>query len=287
MAFFKKKEAPEEEKRKKPSEQLKEIRAKAEETEVAQILDMPDFFDILTDGTALANYREAFLKANEEAKSTEVDHAKMRLEGPADVIFCIDRSGSMRGTPPEIMANYNKLMQRLSTKFEGLRISTLLYDNQLEWICKRAPVEHVPPLSYDASGGTAMYDAIIDSCAMIDEAYVSEGIMSNNVLFVVIDDDGNNAGRQTLDKAREELTAQIDYGRKVLYLSYAGDAIRSGRSLGIPREWITQYGKNSKCIEAIFDSIYDVIIEWQKSGAIKEDWNKDIVKYLTGPTLRR
>ena len=78
-----------------------------------------------------------------------------------DVVFILDRSGSMRGVEADTIGGYNGYINDFKNK--RAKITTVLFDDKYEMITKRQDVNKVPELTekeYYVRGCTALLDAI-------------------------------------------------------------------------------------------------------------------------------
>ena len=78
-----------------------------------------------------------------------------------DVVFILDRSGSMHGTENDTIGGYNNYISNFKNK--NAKITTILFDDKYEMITKRQNVNEVPKLTekqYFVRGCTALLDAI-------------------------------------------------------------------------------------------------------------------------------
>ena len=80
-----------------------------------------------------------------------------------EIVFILDRSGSMGGLETDTIGGFNAMLER-QKKAEGeALLSTLLFSNETEVLHDRADIRQVEPLSlqdYRVGGSTALLDAI-------------------------------------------------------------------------------------------------------------------------------
>ena len=87
-----------------------------------------------------------------------------------DVVFILDRSGSMRGTEKDTIGGYNGYINDFKNK--NAKITTVLFDDKYEMITKRQDVNEVPELTekqYFVRGCTALLDAIGNSIKFMEK----------------------------------------------------------------------------------------------------------------------
>lgn len=84
-------------------------------------------------------------------------------ENLTEIVFILDRSGSMGGLETDTIGGFNAMLAR-QKKAEGeALLSTLLFSNATEVLHDRADIRRVEPLSlqnYRVGGSTALLDAM-------------------------------------------------------------------------------------------------------------------------------
>lgn len=115
-----------------------------------------------------------------------------------ELVFIIDRSGSMGGLESDTIGGYNATLQRHRQLDGECTVSTVLFDNEAEVICDRLPIAQVRPMTaadYQVRGCTALLDALGGSMRHISrvQRYMPQGHKAEQVIFVVITDGMENA----------------------------------------------------------------------------------------------
>ena len=78
-----------------------------------------------------------------------------------DIVFLLDRSGSMSGVEDDTIGGYNSYLNE--QKNNNVRVTTILFDDKYEMINERTPIKKVNKLTRDdyyVRGSTALLDAI-------------------------------------------------------------------------------------------------------------------------------
>ena len=84
-------------------------------------------------------------------------------KGLTEVVFILDRSGSMRGLEEDTIGGFNSMIEKQRKEEGEVYISTVLFDDKTEILYDRVPVEKVEPINekqYYVRGCTALLDAI-------------------------------------------------------------------------------------------------------------------------------
>ena len=80
-----------------------------------------------------------------------------------ELVFILDRSGSMSGLESDTIGGFNSMIARQKQAAGEALVSTVLFDNDSTVIHDRLPLSEVPPLTekeYFTRGCTALLDAI-------------------------------------------------------------------------------------------------------------------------------
>ena len=81
-----------------------------------------------------------------------------------ELIFIMDRSGSMGGLETDTIGGYNSMLNKQKKEEKGeIYVTTVLFDDQYELLHNRIPISKVKPITeseYYVRGNTALLDAI-------------------------------------------------------------------------------------------------------------------------------
>ena len=85
---------------------------------------------------------------------------KKKIENEMDIVFLLDRSGSMGGMESDTIGGYNSYLNQQKDK--NALVTTVLFDDQYELLTNRAKIQDVSDLTsseYYVRGCTALLDA--------------------------------------------------------------------------------------------------------------------------------
>ena len=84
-------------------------------------------------------------------------------KGLTEVVFILDRSGSMSGLEGDTIGGFNSMIEKQKKEEGEALVSTILFDNYSEVLHDRVEVSKIEPLTdkdYTVRGCTALLDAI-------------------------------------------------------------------------------------------------------------------------------
>ena len=88
------------------------------------------------------------------------------MENLTEIIFILDRSGSMSGLEKDTIGGFNSMLGKHKNSENAALVSTVLFDHESEVIHDRLPISEVPTLTekeYFVRGNTALLDAMGDA----------------------------------------------------------------------------------------------------------------------------
>ena len=131
---------------------------------------------------------------------------KMRKD-LTELVFILDRSGSMRGLEADTVGGFNSLVEKQKKEEGQALISVVLFDDQQEVLYDRAALNTIEPMTdqqYYVRGCTALLDAVGGAIHHIGNVhkYAREEDRPAKTLFVITTDGMENASRHyTYEKA--------------------------------------------------------------------------------------
>ena len=175
--------------------------------------------------------------------------------GKVEVVFILDRSGSMSGLEADTIGGYNTTLKKQKKEAGEVLWSTVLFDDKHEVIHDRVPIKEVKELTeeeYYARGCTALLDAIgraINHISIVHKYARSEDV-PNKTLFVITTDGMENASHEyTFKKINQMINdKQENNGWEFMFLGANMDAISVASRMGISDKRSATYVNDSEGI---------------------------------------
>lgn len=204
-------------------------------------------------------------------------------ENLTEIVFILDRSGSMKGLEADTIGGFNAMLER-QKKAEGeVLLSTLLFSNETEVLHDRADIRRVEPLTlhdYRVGGSTALLDAIGGAIRHIGnlhrEACTEE--RPAHTLFVITTDGQENASRRY---GYAELKRLIErqkerYGWEFLFLGANMDAVAAASRFGIDADRAVRYHCDSAGIALNYEAVGEAIRTLREKSVLDRNWGARI-----------
>ena len=200
-----------------------------------------------------------------------------------ELVFILDRSGSMAGLEADTIGGFNAMLQKQRGEPGEALISTVLFDNKTEVIHDRVPLDRVSALTekeYFVRGCTALLDAVGGAIHHIGNIhkYTREEDRPEKTLFVITTDGMENASRRyTYDKVKAMIERQREtYGWEFLFLGANIDAAREAARFGIRADCAADYHADSIGTEAVYESVCEAVCQVRRAAPLKASWKQRI-----------
>ena len=169
-------------------------------------------------------------------------------KGLTEIVFILDRSGSMSGLEKDTIGGYNSLIKKQKKEEGEAYISTVLFDDRTEVLHDRVGLDKIKPMTeeeYYVRGCTALLDAVGGAIHLIGNVhkYAREEDRPEKTLFIITTDGQENSSRMyTYEKVKRMVERQKEkYGWEFLFLGANIDAVEEAGRFGIKPERAVNY----------------------------------------------
>ena len=200
-------------------------------------------------------------------------------KGLTEVVFILDRSGSMSGLEADTIGGFNSMIAKQQKEEGEAYISTVLFDDTCEVLYDRVPVNKVEPMNdnqYYVRGCTALLDAIGGAIHHIGNVhkYAREEDRPEKTLFIITTDVMENASRKySYEKVKEMVERQKEkYGWEFLFLGANIDAIDVAGKFGIDSNRALNYVSDHKGTQLNYEVLNKTVSEFRAcKSLVKEE----------------
>ena len=211
-------------------------------------------------------------------------------KGLTEIVFILDRSGSMRGLEADTIGGFNSMIAKQKKEDGEAYVSTVLFDDQCEVLHDRVPMDKVPVMTdeeYYVRGCTALLDAVGGAIHHITNVhkYARDEDRPEKTLFVITTDGMENASkRYSYEKVQAMIKKEQEkYGWEFIFIGANIDAVQEAKRFGIRKERAVNYVHDEIGTEAVYRSVSKAVCAMRMADAscagraIDEcDWVEDI-----------
>lgn len=192
-----------------------------------------------------------------------------------DLIFLIDRSGSMHGSEDDTIGGFNSYIETERKKELNTNVTTILFDNGYEVLYKRKPINDVKELTreeYYVRGSTALLDAIGRTITSLDKE------IDNKVLFVIMTDGMENA---SIEFSKTQIKNMIEnHTWEFIFIGADIDSYTEAGHIGIKRTHVANYRKSRDGFNRAFRSVENATMSLRDNISLEEsDWKRELDEY--------
>lgn len=187
-------------------------------------------------------------------------------ENITEIIFLLDRSGSMSGLERDTVGGFNTFIE-MQNKLPGqIKLTTVLFDNQYEvlWDGIDATQAKLTEEDYFVRGSTALLDAIGKTIVNVKQRLAREnGSSAHQVIFVITTDGMENTSREfTHEKVKEMIHDQKSHHDwKFIFMGATMDTIQEASSIGISNEYIHCFEASQTGVKGMYETIHESVTE--------------------------
>lgn len=204
-------------------------------------------------------------------------------KGLTELVFILDRSGSMSGLESDTIGGYNAMLEKQKNEPGEAIITTVLFDDKYELLHDRIGLRGIDPITdgeYFVRGSTALLDAVGKTINKIGnvQKHISDDEMAEHVMFVITTDGMENASREfSYEKIRQMIECQkIKYGWEFIFLGANIDAVATAERFGISKDRAANYNADSEGTLLNYEVISEAVSCMRASCTISENWKDRI-----------
>lgn len=200
-----------------------------------------------------------------------------------ELVFILDRSGSMSGLEKDTIGGFNSMIEKQKREAGDAVVSTVLFDNDSTVVHDRLPLDKVPPMTerdYFTCGCTALLDAVGGAIHHIGNVhkYARKEDVPAKTMFIITTDGYENASkRYDYAKVRKMIEHQKEkYGWEFLFLGANIDAAAEAKRFGISEDRSVTYKCDREGTELNYDVINDAVCAVRACRTLAANWKSRI-----------
>ena len=204
-----------------------------------------------------------------------------------ELVFILDRSGSMAGFERDTIGGFNSTIEKQRRQDGKVYVSTVLFDNVSEVIHDRVDIYEIKPMTeedYEVRGCTSLLDAVggaIHHIGNVHKYARPEDVPEHTVFIITTDGMENASHNYSRSRVREMIKRQTEkYGWEFIFLAANIDAEETAEDIGIRRERAVNYTQDTEGVEATYAVMCEAITSVRKcknldAGEWRESLDKD------------
>lgn len=200
-----------------------------------------------------------------------------------ELVFILDRSGSMQGLEGDTIGGFNAMIEKQKKEPGEAFVSTVLFDDRAEVLHDRVKLGEVHPITekeYYVRGCTALLDAIGGAIHHIGNIhkYARPEDVPEHTLFVITTDGMENASRRySARRVKEMIQRQKEkYGWEFLFLGANIDAVETARHFGIGADRAVNYHSDHEGTQLNYEVLSEAVSAVRCSVPLGTNWKKRI-----------
>ena len=200
-----------------------------------------------------------------------------------ELVFIIDRSGSMSGLESDTIGGFNSMIKKQKRKEGECYVSTVLFDNESTVLHDRVKLQDIPPMTdndYVTQGCTALLDALGGAIHHIGNIhkYARPEDVHEHTMFVITTDGMENASRHyTSETVKKMIERQKKrYGWEFLFVGANIDAVETAARYGIDRDRAVNYNADKQGTEILYKTVSEAVECMRSSQPLAANWSEEI-----------
>lgn len=204
-------------------------------------------------------------------------------KGLTELVFILDRSGSMHGMESDTVGGFNAMIEKQRRLAGTAYVSTVLFNNDSVVIHDRVDLSQVKPMTeanFRVGGCTALLDAIGNAIHHIGNVhkYARSEDVPEHTIFVIITDGMENASHHySAERVKQMIEKEkTKYGWEFLFLGANIDAVETAGHFGIAHDRAVTYRGDKEGTRLNYEAVSDAVASVRCCAAIDGDWKHRI-----------
>lgn len=203
--------------------------------------------------------------------------------GITEMVFILDRSGSMGGLESDTIGGFNAMIEKQKKQEGKAYVTTVLFDHEVNVLHDRVALDEIQPMTdkdYTVRGTTALIDAIGMTIGRIKGQHkeLSEDEVPEHTIFVITTDGMENASKEYSSK---DVKKMIEHQKKkhnweFLFIGANIDAVETAKHFGIDKSRAVNYKADARGTGVLYNAVSSVVGSVRKSKAIEDTWCQEI-----------
>ena len=201
----------------------------------------------------------------------------------SELVFILDRSGSMHGLEQDTIGGFNSMIDRQKQVDGPCYVTTVLFNDRCETVHDRAALQAVRPMGeedYRVCGCTALLDALggtIRHIAQIHKYARPEDVPEHTTFVIMTDGLENASHRFSGDEVRRMIEHEKEkYGWEFLFLAANIDAVEAAGRMGIRPDRAVNYHADDQGTKLAYETVAETVCMARMGRPIGPGWSNKL-----------
>ncbi|MBP3605185.1 MAG: VWA domain-containing protein [Clostridia bacterium] len=200
-----------------------------------------------------------------------------------ELVFILDRSGSMAGLESDTVGGFNAMIEKQKKEAGECLVSTVLFDDESMVLHDRVRLADIPRMTerdYAVGGSTALIDAIggaIHHIGNVHKYARAEDVPAHTMFIITTDGMENASHRYSSERVKAMIERQKQrYGWEFLFIGANIDAVKTAARYGIGRDRAVNYHADGEGTRVLFESVSEAACRLRTHAPLDASWGKRI-----------
>ena len=236
--------------------------------------------EVAVNATSIFNPCDIVTSTKKTRYISEVDIMRKNL---TEIVFILDRSGSMSGLEADTIGGYNSLLEKQKKEDGEAIVSTVLFDDTQEVLHDRVDLNKMKAITdkeYYVRGCTALLDAVGLTIKHIENIhkYIRKEDVPEHTVFVITTDGYENASQKFDSKTVKDMVKEKTdkCGWEFIFLGANIDAVHTASGLGIKADNAATFTASSAGVASTYDAMDEAMCCIRGGAPMSAVWKKRV-----------
>ncbi len=202
-----------------------------------------------------------------------------------ELVFILDRSGSMHGLEADTIGGFNSMIDKQRQQEGAVLVSTVLFSDESTVLHDRVPLDSIRALTaedYCPAGCTALLDAVggaIKHISLVHRYARPEDVPARTMFIITTDGMENASHAYSQPQVKELIESKKKDGWEFLFLGANIDAVATADSFGISAGRAVRYCADSVGTQVNFAAMSKAISSVRCGSAVDDSWADEAREY--------
>lgn len=204
------------------------------------------------------------------------------MKNLTELVFILDRSGSMSGKEEDTIGGFNNLLEKQKQAEGQALVTTVLFDDRYELLHDRIDIKGIAPITaddYSVRGCTALLDAVGKTINKIKNAqrHTAEEQRPDKTLCTIITDGLENASHEyDFEHIKKLVEQQQEKGWVFAFIGTNIDSISAAGKIGISADMAANYVEDSPGMACCYDAVSEMNLSFRQKNLVPKNWKRKL-----------